>query len=178
MNTITLHPLNSSLAVMALLLMGATGSGLAQGHLIDGITGPNFNLVAAPGNLSTPEGNSLYFWGYGTNGAQYSGPTLIANQGATVTVTLTNKLPVPASIVFPGQSGVTFSTLGGSTLNGLLTREAAPAQLDGSGGGVVRYQFTASQPGTYMYHSGTRPDLQIEMGLVGALIVRPTGFDP
>ena len=28
-----------------------------------------------------------------------------------------------------------------------------------------------------MYHSGTRPDLQIEMGLVGAIIVRPTGFD-
>jgi len=28
-----------------------------------------------------------------------------------------------------------------------------------------------------MYHSGTSPELQIEMGLVGAIIVRPTGFD-
>ena len=49
---------------------------------------------------------------------------------------------------------------------GLLTREAPV-------GGSVTYRFTASHPGTYLYHSGTRPDLQIEMGLVGALIVRP-----
>ena len=45
-------------------------------------------------------------------------------------------------------------------------------------GGTVRYQFTATEPGTYLYHSGTRPDLQVEMGLVGAIIVRPEGFDP
>ncbi len=95
------------------------------------------------------------------------GPTLIVAQGAVVTVTLTNALPVPASIVFPGQTGVTAT--GGTT--GLLTQEAA------IGGGTVTYTFTATEPGTYMYHSGTQPDLQIEMGLVGALIVRPTGFD-
>ncbi len=41
----------------------------------------------------------------------------------------------------------------------------------------MTYTFTASQPGTYLYHSGTRPDLQVEMGLVGAIIVRPAGFD-
>jgi hypothetical protein len=45
-------------------------------------------------------------------------------------------------------------------------------------GGPVTYTFTASEPGTYLYHSGTQWDLQCEMGLVGALIVRPTGFDP
>lgn len=33
-------------------------------------------------------------------------------------------------------------------------------------------------PGTYTYHSGTNPGLQVEMGLTGAIIVRPTGFDP
>ena len=36
---------------------------------------------------------------------QYPGPTLIVNQGATITVTLKNELPAPAgnvSIVFPG----------------------------------------------------------------------------
>jgi len=37
----------------------------------------------------------------------------------------------------------------------------------------VTYTFTATQPGTYLYHSGTKPALQVEMGLVGALIVRP-----
>ena len=29
-----------------------------------------------------------------------------------------------------------------------------------------------------MYHSGTNTELQVEMGLLGAIIVRPTGFDP
>jgi FtsP/CotA-like multicopper oxidase with cupredoxin domain len=178
MNTKTSNANGISLAAAALLLVGSVSVSLAQGHLVDGITGSSFNLVAAPGYLSTPEGNSLYFWGYGTNGAQYSGPTLIVNQGDVVTVQLSNKLPVPASITFPGQSVVSVATLSGPTLNGLLTREAAPAGLNGLGGGVVSYQFTASEPGTYLYHSGTRPDMQIEMGMVGALIVRPTGFNP
>ena len=44
-----------------------------------------------------------------------------------------------------------------------------------SGGvpGTVSYTFTATHAGTYLYHSGTQPALQVEMGLLGALIVRP-----
>lgn len=170
----------AGLAGAVCLLVSAVGTSRVQAahtHLVDGITGPTFNLVAADGVISTPEGNSLYFWGYGTNGAQFSGPTLIVNQDDLVTVNLTNKLPVPTSIIFPGHT-VTVSTLNGATINGLLTREAAPAQLNGTGGGGVQYQFTASQPGTYLYQTGTRADLQTELGMVGALIVRPTGFDP
>ncbi len=93
---------------------------------------------------------------------QYPGPTLIVNQGELVTLQLTNELPVPVSIVFPGQEGV--AATGG--VPGLLTREAGPGES-------VSYTFRASEPGTYLYHSGTRPELQVEMGLVGALIVRP-----
>ena len=50
---------------------------------------------------------------------------------------------------------------------GLLTQEAAP-------GGTVTYTFTASSPGTRAYYSGTQGDLQVEMGLYGAIIVLPT----
>jgi FtsP/CotA-like multicopper oxidase with cupredoxin domain len=49
---------------------------------------------------------------------------------------------------------------------GLLTQEAVP-------GGTVTYTFTASSPGTRAYYSGTQNDLQIEMGLYGAIIVLP-----
>jgi FtsP/CotA-like multicopper oxidase with cupredoxin domain len=42
-------------------------------------------------------------------------------------------------------------------------------------GGSVTYKFTASQPGTYIYQSGTEPGKQVQMGLFGMLIVRPTG---
>ena len=40
---------------------------------------------------------------------------------------------------------------------------------------TVTYTFTASQPGTYLYESGTNPHKQVHMGLYGALVVRPTG---
>lgn len=134
---------------------------------IDGITGTTFNLTAKPGYISTAEGGSYLMWGYanGAGAMQYPGPTLIVNQGDVVTVNLSNQLTMPVSIVFPGQAAV--AATGGT--QGLLTREAAPG-----GAETVSYTFTASQPGTYTYYSGTRPELQIEMGLVGALIVRPT----
>jgi FtsP/CotA-like multicopper oxidase with cupredoxin domain len=138
--------------------------------MIPGVTGvTTFNFTAKTGYIYTGEGGSYLMWGYALdpNEMQYPGPTIIVNQGETITINLTNTLTVPVSMVFPGQSGVTAS--GGSS--GLLTREAAP------GGGTVSYTFTVSQPGTYLYHSGTNPELQIEMGLVGALIVRPAGFD-
>ena len=94
----------------------------------------------------------LLAWGYGDRARQmqYPGPTLIVNQGDTVTVTLTNTLRVPVSIVFPGQAGVTAT--GG--VAGLLTETRLAA-----GGGTVTYTFTASQPGTYLYQSGTQPEL-------------------
>ena len=140
---------------------------------ITGVAGTQFNLVAREGYVSAADGGSLYSWGYALDNGlmQYPGPTLIVNQGATVTVTLRNELPVPAgnvSIVFPGQA-VTAS--GG--VAGKLTREAAPG-----GATAVTYTFVAAKPGTFSYHSGTQVGLQVEMGLVGALIVRPAGFDP
>jgi FtsP/CotA-like multicopper oxidase with cupredoxin domain len=96
---------------------------------------------------------------------QVPGPTLIVNEGDKVTVKLTNNLPPAAgatSILFPG---FIVATSGGSP--GLLTQEA-------DNGKTVTYTFTATTPGTHSYYSGTQGDLQIEMGLYGALIVLPT----
>lgn len=164
--SIRTYNLGNRLAVLA-LLCGSLVLGSAQAA-IDGVTGTTFNLSAKPAIIPTPDGDSLLVWGYGLNGApmQYPGPTLIVNQGDEITITLNNELNVPdmpVSLVFPGQEGV--SATGGSA--GELTRESTGP------GDTVTYTFTASHPGTYQYHSGTRPDLQIEMGMVGAIIVRP-----
>lgn len=158
-----------------LLSLCAAALALAAGPAsatIDGITGaagtPTFNLTAKADYVSTADAQSILSWGYANCGQpancataqmQYPGPTLIVNQGDVVTINLTSQLPVPTSIVFPGQLGVTASGT-----------EAAPG-----GASTVTYSFTAGQPGTYTYYSGTRPELQVEMGLVGALIVRPAG---
>lgn len=140
---------------------------------IDGISGQTeFFFTAKADRLSTVDGGSYLFWGYGDNEdhaqngsrAQYPGPVLMVNQGQTVTIHLTNQLTDPVSIVFPGQTGVVAT--GGQA--GLITQEAV------SGGGEVVYTFVANEPGTYTYHSGTQMELQVEMGLVGVIIVRPT----
>jgi manganese oxidase len=164
LRSISTATLAMKLAVLLVILWAGPAAAM-----IDGITGTSFNLTAKADHISTPDGGSVYFWGYanGDGRAQYPGPTLIVTQGETVTVTLTNELPhnQNVSILFPGH---VVSAGGGQP--GLLTDEAVPA------GDTVIYTFTATHPGTYLYHSGTNPELQVEMGLLGALIVRPSGF--
>ena len=165
-------------AAAALLLLSAAVRAAAPG-----ITGPAFHLTAQPASISQPDGQAVYSWGYGCNGApsgfapaaiqapvatcnsmQVPGPTLIVTEGQTVTVALTNNLPTAAgntSILFPG-----FQVTSTGGVAGLLTQEAAP-------GATVTYTFTAASPGTRAYYSGTQGDLQIEMGLYGAIIVLP-----
>jgi len=150
-----------------------------------GITGPTFNLTAQAEYLTQPDGSAVYSWGYGCIGTptfapaaisngfcsamQVPGPTLIVTEGQTVKVNLTNNLPNAAgntSILFPGFA---VTSTGGTA--GLLTQEAAP-------GATVTYTFTASAPGTRAYYSGTQGDLQVEMGLYGAIIVIPNNVPP
>ena len=173
-------------AVAFVALFGTASHAAAPG--ITGSTGTGtatFNLSAAPGYISQPDGTSVYSWGYGCastfapgflpgtiTGAscptmQLPGPTLIVNQGDAVTVTLTNNLPAAAgntSILFPG-----FAVTASGGTPGVLTQEAP------TGGSVaVTYTFVADKAGTHSYYSGTQGDLQVEMGLYGALIVLPT----
>jgi hypothetical protein len=187
------------LAPMLALLLTAT----AANATAPGIKGPTFNLTAQDAYTSQPDGASIYSWGYGCKGGaptagflpqpggvdlanvncptmQVPGPTLIVTEGQVVTVTLTNGLPTSAgntSILFPGFQvciGTTDATTGACTAStpgtngvaGLLTQEAAP-------GKTVTYSFLASSPGTRAYYSGTQGDLQVEMGLYGAIIVLP-----
>jgi hypothetical protein len=133
----------------------------------------NFVLTARDGYILTPDGNSIYTWSYapGNGGFQYPGPMLCVHQGDIVTITLKNSLPVPTSLLFPAIENV--------TKDGAL---ALPSATDLQGGNLTpavaptasaTYQFTADQAGTFLYDSGTNPELQQQMGLIGALIVRP-----
>lgn len=131
----------------------------------------SFEMFAADGYISMADGVQIYSWGYGATTAsggtglmQISGPTLLVTQGETVSISFTNNLPTRSSMLFPGQAAV--AAAGGTT--GVLAQEAAPGQ-------TVTYSFVAGQPGTYLYQSGSQPGLQVEMGLVGALIVYPSG---
>jgi FtsP/CotA-like multicopper oxidase with cupredoxin domain len=165
---------------------------------VPGISGTSFALQANQGYNSQPDGVQLYSWGYGCASAytptfapasfaaagvpqfcagagssaaisssnmQMPGPTLIVPENSTITVTLTNNLPVAAgntSIVF---AGIPTTASGGS--QGLLAMEAAHGQ-------TVTYTLnTTGKAGTHAYYSGTQSDLQVEMGMYGAIVVIP-----
>jgi hypothetical protein len=150
-----------------------------------------FNLTAQDSYINQPDGNAVYSWGYGCasappaaafvpnapfaftptcNTMQVPGPTMVVTEGQPVTISLTNNLPTAAgntSILFPGF--VLTSTCPNTAANpqGLLACEAAP-------GATVTYSFLATAAGTHAYYSGTQGDLQVEMGLYGAIIVLPS----
>jgi FtsP/CotA-like multicopper oxidase with cupredoxin domain len=172
--------LTSMVAVM--LLMTVTAHAAAPG-----VTGNAFSMAAKPAFISQPDGGLVYSWGYAcvSGGAaapanitapnacnstmQVPGPTLIVTAGTNFSVTLTNNLPTAAgntSILFPGFQ---VSATGG--VDGLLTKEAAP-------NGSVTYNVTvpATAAGTHSYYSGSQGDLQVEMGLYGAIIVIPSAI--
>jgi len=150
-----------------------------------GITGTSFSLNAGAAYISQPDGQMVYSWGYGCQEAptgfapaaisgascpsmQLPGPTLIVEEGKAISVKLTNNLPAAAgntSILFPGFDVTT--DVGDPGVPGLLTKEAV-------NGGSVTYKFsTVGKAGTHTYYSGTRGDLQVEMGLYGAIVVVP-----
>ena len=142
---------------------------------VDGVL--EFNLHAKCDFITAADGGAILIWGFADGAAgqaQYPGPTLLVNAGQTVRVNLTNSLtdavgnPInttayddKVSMLFPGQSA---AASGGTP--GTLTNEVAYGE-------TVSYTFTAAQPGTFTYYSGTETWLQTELGLFGAMIVRP-----
>ena len=164
--------------VAVLVVPGPSGSAAAPPAGLECLTSSSnaFSLTASGGYVSTPDGNSLYMWSYGPSGGafQLPGPTLCVDSGVTVTLVLHNALPEATSLTFPGQAQVLADgrpaqpeTDAAGVLTS-LTNSAAP-------GGAVTYTFTAGAPGTYLYQSGTDVQKQLQMGLYGALVVRPAG---
>jgi len=178
------------IATAAALLFAGASQAAAPGITSTGGTTGTFNLEASAAFINQPDGNQVYSWGYGCTSSttvtpaptfvpiaivsagavptcstmQIPGPTLVVTEGQAVTVVLTNALPTSAgntSILFPG-----FNVTASGGVVGLLTSEAPP-------GGTVTYTFTAATPGTRAYYSGSQSDLQVEMGLSGAIIVLP-----
>src|ERR1700752_2569542 len=169
--------------VAGALLLAGTAQAAVPGLTASAGGASPFNLVANPGYISQPDGAQIYSWGYGcatstatfvpyTTAAfcptmQVPGPTMVVTQGVAFTVTLTNNLPKGAgntSIVFQGATVTVVGTPSGGA--GLLAAEAAPA-------GSVTYTVTYANAGTHAFYSGTQADLQIEMGMYGAVVVLP-----
>jgi PKD repeat protein len=149
-----------------------------------------FNLRAGTGTLTMPDGTVVPMWGFACESSVPAG--LCANPGvvtvpgpmlavpagdSTLVVNLTNDLAVPVSIVIPGQA----TTMTPVWMDGTSGPRSSPGQRVRSftqetpaAGGPVQYVWNDLRPGTYLYHSGTHPQVQVQMGLYGA-VTKPAG---
>jgi len=90
------------------------------------------------------------------------GPTIHVRQGDRLRIILTNHLPAPTTIHWHGVR--------------------VPAAMDGTPGfsqpavqpgQSFAYEFTVTEPGTYIYHTHVDDLNQLDRGLYGALVVEP-----
>ena len=100
-------------------------------------------------------------WSFSGHGAP--GPVVHVREGQTVEMTLTNGGTIPHSIDFHAAR----------IAPNVAFRDVAP-------GDSFTFRFTASDPGVFMYHCGTKPVLaHIANGMYGAIVVTPkAGLPP
>jgi hypothetical protein len=104
---------------------------------------------------------------YAFNG-QVPGPRIRFRQGDRVRINVTNRLPESTTVHWHGL-----------ILPNIMDGPAHITQEPiATGGGLYRYEFTAVQSGTYLYHSHDHVDRQQALGLYGALIIDPVEPDP
>jgi plastocyanin len=120
-----------------------------------------FTLTASEFDWELTTDVTVRVWGH--NG-QMPGPELRVSEGDTVRVTLRNELSVPTTIHWHGINVP-------NAMDGVAGLNQAPVKP----GEEFVYEFTATPAGTRWYHSHTDADLQVPMGLYGALIVEPRG---
>ncbi len=94
-------------------------------------------------------------WAFDGHGAP--GPVVNVREGQTVEMTLTNGGSIPHSIDFHAAR----------IAPNIAFKDVAP-------GDSINFRFTASDPGVFMYHCGTKPVLaHIANGMYGAIIIQP-----
>lgn len=122
-------------------------------------SGDTFELMAKKSSLETANGEKWPTWSY--NGSS-PGPTIRVKEGEMVRVRLKNTLPEPVTIHWHGlpvpnrMDGVP----------GVTQNSVEP-------GKTFTYEFKATVPGTYWYHSHQKSADQVERGLYGTVIVDP-----
>jgi zinc transporter, ZIP family len=118
-----------------------------------------FNLVAREAPWTLQPGLTVMAKTY--NGV-VPGPTLVVHEGERVVVDFRNAMSVPDTLHLHGIHG------GPDTMDGV----AGISQPMVHPGERFRYEFTANQPGTFIYHSHDNEQM-VNSGLYGAIVVLP-----
>lgn len=179
------------------------GMVLLAAVLLAAMTGVAFSVTytlrVGMDNVVMPDGAVIPVWKIADAGAdnvlRFPGPTLFGTVGDNLVITLVNGLTVDntstagpghgISLVVPGlpmpvvtdntgPQGPVFELLGNfdNTVQP-LPRVISYVEMTPAGNGTRTYRFALSKPGTFLYESGADPSVQVQMGIYGALIVRP-----
>jgi hypothetical protein len=123
------------------------------------------DLWAKTGSFSLPgTASPITIWGYTANEAdplvQPGGPTIYANAGEKLVINLHNGLSQNSSLYVPEQNMI-------------------PDRTGIGNGATAAYTVNSLTAGTFLYEAGLTPGgaRQVAMGMYGALVVRPNGYD-
>ncbi len=186
-------------AAAFLLLSGVTG--LAQSVSV--------SLTASRTTTLLPDGATVPMWGLAcgaatagascaainTNTTGWAPPLITVPAGSSLSITLSNNLPVPTSLTIVGQLGGGIGTpkkvaspthapvsatwaITGDSSGPVFTPPSQPDRVQSFGEEVTAGEqghllpaWNNLRPGTYLIESGTHPSIQGPMGLYGVLVV-------
>lgn len=125
-------------------------------------------------------GADITMWGYSSCSVAFGacsapsspGPALTVPAGETVlTVHLLNKLAQPTSLVVNGliKPMTPVWNTGATGSRPSPTARVRSFDIEAAVDGVADYSWAGVKPGTYLYQSGTQPQVQVQMGLYGAV---------
>ncbi len=124
--------------------------------------GDFFKLEAKP-VVKDVDGNLIRMYGY--NG-QIPGPLIKVKQGSKIFVDFTNNIDLETTVHWHGLRLDNNS-------DGVPNITQKPIEPRES----FLYSLKFPDDGIYFYHPHIRPDIQLELGLYGAILVEPTSFD-
>ncbi len=161
------------LAVVALAAAIATGLNLAPSAAQANVR--RGTPYGRGGPVTRPDGPSVYVWGFTDDpkgGPQVPGPTIYANEGDTVEVTLVNDVDPTANGLLINGEGHTIHLHGLDT----PTEDDGVPETHAAGlvrqGGSYTYRFAATHAGTYFYHCHQNNVEHQQMGMFGPIVVR------
>jgi FtsP/CotA-like multicopper oxidase with cupredoxin domain len=155
------------LAVGAALLLSGVCAGVANAATT------NVTLCVRSLSKTMNDGKSITFWGYTDNCQSNSagllpGPTLEIGAGDTLNLTLnTASAPNESVTAYRGHT----IHLYGADLSS--ANDGVPLTGSAVNGGAYTWTPARSMAGSYLYHDYVHTVKHLEMGLYGALIVRP-----
>ncbi len=163
-------------ALLALAAFSAAAlTGLKLGSAFAETEVRRVTLYVREGMVAMPDGASVYTWGFTDDpkgGPQVPGPTIYANEGDTVEVTLVNDADPTTNALLVTGEGHTIH------LHGLDTSTEHDGVPETFAPGLVRqgssytYRFVASHAGTYFYHCHQNNVEHQQMGMYGPIVVR------